>query len=76
MNKNENTREKCSIRCNTKGSAGVTKVIISQDNYDKICFISSITRKTMQEITAELLSYALKNLEICSDNGTPLNIKI
>ena len=67
---------KCSIRCNTKGTMGVTKVIVSQENYDKICFISSITRKTMQEITAELLSYALKNLEICGDDGKPLGINL
>lgn len=74
--KDEQARNKCSIRCNTKGTIGVTKVIISQDNYNKICFVSNITRKTIQEVTSELLSYALKNLEICSDDGSPLNIKL
>ena len=74
--KAEQAQTKCSIRCHTKCSVGVTKVIISQDNYSKICFVSNITRKTIQEVTSELLTYALKNLEICGDDGTPLNIKL
>lgn len=74
---NENqVQNKCSIRCNTKGTIGVTKVIISQENYSKICFISNVTRKTIQEVTSELLTFSLKNLEICGDDGTPLNIKL
>ena len=67
---------KCRIRCNTKGTSGITKVIVSQDNYDKISMISNITRKSMQEITAELLSYAIKNCEIVQDDGTTVNLKI
>lgn len=70
------TPNKCRIRCNTKGTLGITKIIVSNENYEKISLIANVTRKSMQEVAAELLHFAIKNCEIVQDDGTSINLKM
>lgn len=63
--------ENCIIRCKPKKSreCGFTKVIISPDKHMKLVFASSITGKTIQDITDELLEFALTRARIEMDGG-------
>lgn len=61
----------CIIQCKPKKSrdCGFTKVIISPDKHMKLVFASSITGKTIQDITDELLEFALSRARIEMDGG-------
>lgn len=63
--------ENCIIQCKPKKSreCGFTKVIISPDKHMKLVFASSITGKTIQDITDELLAFAMSRARIEMDGG-------
>ncbi|MBQ9898529.1 MAG: hypothetical protein IJM44_03625 [Ruminococcus sp.] len=64
-------KEQCVIQCKQKKQrdCGFTKVIISPDKHMKLVFASSITGKTIQDITDELLEFALSHAKIEMDGG-------
>lgn len=72
VRKNENKAESsCIIKCNPQRmlTSGYTKTKIMPENYSKIILITGMTGKSIQEVTNELLSYAIKNAKIKSEDG-------
>lgn len=61
----------CIIKCNPHRelASGYTKVKIMPENYSKIILIAGMTGKTIQEVTNELLTYAVKNTKIEHEDG-------
>lgn len=63
----------CIIKCNPHPhrelASGYTKVKIMPENYSKIILIAGMTGKTIQEVTNELLTYAVKNTKIEHEDG-------
>lgn len=68
--------KKCKILCRVSAGQGTkyTKIIVSGENYYNVCRLSSISNRSMQDVTDELLTFAFANIEICKEDGTPLNI--
>lgn len=72
---NANANE-CVIKCNPNKTAlgcGYTKIRVLPENYSGIVLIASMTGKTLQDVTDELLAFAIKNTTV---NVGGKNIKI
>lgn len=70
---NTNTNE-CVIKCNPHRelACGYTKVKIMPENYSRIVLIAGMTCKSIQDLTNELLNYAIDYVVIDVD-GNKIN---
>lgn len=68
--------EKCIIKCEPRRelACGYTKVKIMPNNYSKIILISGITGKSIQDLTNELLEYAISKASIQVDENNIVDI--
>lgn len=68
--------EKCIIKCEPRRelACGYTKVKIMPNNYSKIILVAGITSKSIQDLTNELLEYAINNASIQVDEDTIVNV--
>lgn len=63
--------DNCVIQCNPHRelACGYTKVKIMPNNYSKIILIAGMTGKSIQEVTNELLEYAISKTVVQSDDN-------
>lgn len=63
--------DSCVIQCNPHRelACGYTKVKIMPNNYSKIILIAGMTGKSIQEVTNELLEYAISKTVVQSDDN-------
>ena len=63
----------CIIKCNPNKTAlgcGYTKVKVQPQTYSSIVLIASMTGKTLQDITDELLTFAIENTSVELNGNT------